>query len=219
MNQIIKLDPSKRVLFLTKDLNLIKQQLYEGLNLLMADLKPEDLLDDINTDIMTPAWVCFHHDPHEIALRAYAGLLHNNQRVFKDGALLKGNYQAIVSGERKGTGSSRETAAQCESFSGIKLIFAASFAPIHERNNINLGQIMGNYDLLIRLQKGEAINIKEFLAPLDIFSKKIIRAGGLFNFLKKHKNISSQAIKTKKQPLTMAQKIMASKLVNADQTR
>jgi len=147
VNQIIKLDPSRRVLFLTKDLTLIKAQLYNGLNLKMADLKPEDLLDDINTDIMTPAWVCFHHDPQEIAHYAYAGLLHNNQRVFKDGALSKGAYQAIVSGERKGTGSSRETAAQAERFSGIELVFAASFAPIHERNNINLGQIMGNYGL------------------------------------------------------------------------
>lgn len=215
MNQIIKLDPSKRVLFLTKDLDLIKQQLYNDLNLKMADLKPEDLLDDINTDIMTPAWVCFHHDPKEIAQRAYAGLLHNNQRVFKDGVLSKGDFQAIVSGERKGTGSSRETAAQCESFNGIKLIFAASFAPIHERNNINLGQIMGSYDLLIRLQKGEAINLEEFLARFDSFSKKIIIAGGLFNFLNSYKSTSAKT-KNNKQALTMAQKIMASKLIGAD---
>ena len=182
----------------------------------MADLKPEDLLDDINTDIMTPAWVCFHHDPQEIAQRAYAGLLHNNQRVFKDGALFKGNFQAIVSGERKGTGSSRETAAQCESFSGIKLVFAASFAPIHERNNINLGQIMGNYDLLIRLQKGEAISLEEFLAPLDVFSKKIVMAGGIFNFLNTYESTVDKKPLAHKQPLTMAQKIMASKLVSAD---
>ena len=53
----ITLNPEKRVLFLTKDLNLIKQQLYHGLNLRMEDLSVEDLLDDINTDVMTPAWV------------------------------------------------------------------------------------------------------------------------------------------------------------------
>jgi 3-isopropylmalate/(R)-2-methylmalate dehydratase large subunit len=215
VNQIIKLDPSRRVLFLTKDLTLIKAQLYNGLNLKMADLKPEDLLDDINTDIMTPAWVCFHHDPQEIAHYAYAGLLHNNQRVFKDGALSKGAYQAIVSGERKGTGSSRETAAQAERFSGIELVFAASFAPIHERNNINLGQIMGNYDLLIRLQNGESISLEEFLAPFDIISQKIVRAGGLFNFLNNYQT-KTKKTKTPKQPLTMAQKIMASKLIGAD---
>lgn len=216
MGQIIKLDPSKRILFLTKNLELIKQQLYDGLNLSMKDLKPGDLLDDINTDVMTPAWVCFHHDPHEIAKRAYAGLLHNNQRIFKDGALSEGNFQAIVSGERKGTGSSRETAAQCERYSGIKLIFADSFAPIHQRNNINLGQIMGGYDMLMRLQAGEHIDIMEFLKPLDEFSRSIVLAGGLFNFLASYSE-SVRGITTNiPKNLSMAQKIMAKKLVNQD---
>ena len=48
----IALNPEKRVLFLTKDLELIKQQLYNGLDLKMEDLSVEDLLDDINTDVM-----------------------------------------------------------------------------------------------------------------------------------------------------------------------
>ena len=39
----IKLDPSDRVLFLTKDLDLIRQQLYNGLNLKMKDLTIDDL--------------------------------------------------------------------------------------------------------------------------------------------------------------------------------
>ena len=54
----IGLTPGKRVLFLTKNLDLIKQQLYDGLNLEMKDVNPEDVLDDGNTDVMTPAWVC-----------------------------------------------------------------------------------------------------------------------------------------------------------------
>ncbi len=216
---VIKLEPSARVLFLTKDLELIRKQLYEGLNLRMADLQAADLLDDINTDVMTPAWVCFHHDPHEIAKRAYAGLMHNNQRVFSDGALINGRFAAIVSGERKGTGSSRETAAQCEKFSGVKLIFAASFAPIHRRNNINLGQLMGGYDLLTRLQDGEAISAEEFLAPFDDFSKQILRAGGLFALLKNLKHCeSAQPTMTSARPMTMAQKIMAKKLAFNDQS-
>jgi 3-isopropylmalate/(R)-2-methylmalate dehydratase large subunit len=216
MQKLIKLDPHKRILFLTKDLELIKEQLYNNLNLLMSDLKPGDLLDDINTDVMTPAWVCFHHEPHEIARRAYAGLLDNNERVFKDSALYLGNFEAIVSGERKGTGSSRETAAQCEKYSGINLIFAASFAPIHERNNINLGQIMGNYDLLIRLQRGEEIPIEEFIYKLDSFSQQIILAGGLFNFLHNYSRDNNNNNNKISQPFTMAQKIMAKKLLHND---
>ena len=71
----VSLTPGKRVLFLTKDLELIRKQLYEGLNLKMEDLEVDDLLDDINTDVMTPAWVCFDHDPAILAENAYAGLI------------------------------------------------------------------------------------------------------------------------------------------------
>lgn len=213
---MIKLDENKRVLFLTKDLNLIKEQLYHNKNLLMKDLSPEDLLDDINTDIMTPAWVCFYHDPEEIAQRAYAGLILNHERIFLDGALKHGNFQAIVSGKRKGVGSSRETASQCERYSGINLLFAASFAPIHQRNNINLGQIMGGYDLLIRLQNGEAIPLSEFLAPFDSLSKKIIAHGGLFKFLNNFKISEKSPSYNGSTPMTMAQKIMARKMINND---
>ena len=144
----IALTPGKRVLFLTKDLGLIRKQLYEGLDLHMEDLEVGDLLDDINTDVMTPAWVCFDHEPGIIAENAYAGLVHEGRRVFEPRALVDGGFEAIVSGHRKGTGSSRETAAQCERWSGIRIVIAASFAPIHERNNINLGQLMGDYGML-----------------------------------------------------------------------
>ncbi len=37
--QQVSLTPGKRVLFLTKDLNLIKAQLYDGLDLRMEDLR------------------------------------------------------------------------------------------------------------------------------------------------------------------------------------
>ncbi len=52
MPNSISLTPGKRVLFLTKDLDLIRKQLYEGLDLRMEDLRVEDLLDDINTDVI-----------------------------------------------------------------------------------------------------------------------------------------------------------------------
>ena len=98
--EFITLNPNKRVLFLTKDLQLIKDQLYNGLNLNMCDLSVDDLLDDINTDVMTPAWVCFDHEPAVIAENAYAGLLHEGERVFNSGALKDGGFEVIVSGHR-----------------------------------------------------------------------------------------------------------------------
>ena len=211
----ISLTHGKRVLFLTKDLNLIKQQLYEGLNLKMEDLNIEDLLDDINTDIMTPAWVCFDHDPVEIAKNAYAGLMHNGLRVFRENALVDGNFEVIVSGFRKGTGSSRETAAQCEKWAGIRIAIAASFAPIHERNNINLGQLMGNHSMLIRLQAGENIELAEFTSHYDLVTKIIIENGGLFPFANKLKagNIDLSVIETPSRPMNMAEKIIARNLI------
>ena len=68
----IALSPGKRVLFLTKDPTLIRRQLAGELNLQMKDLRVEDLLDDINTDAMTPAWTCFDWRPADIARNAYA---------------------------------------------------------------------------------------------------------------------------------------------------
>lgn len=212
----IKLTPGKRVLFLTKDLDLLKKQLYEGVNLRMEDLRVEDLLDDINTDTMTPAWVCFSHKPEDIALDAYAGLFDKNgERVFKHRALIDGNFEVIVSGLRKGTGSSRETAPQCEKWSGIWLVIAASFAPIHERNNINLGQLMGDHEQLKRLQKGETLSVADFTGKFDPVTRAMLEAGGLFPFSAK---VAKGEIKppkhtTKRRAMNMAEKLIATHLV------
>src|SRR4028118_2250931 len=152
--EIIRLTPGKRVLFLTKDPDLIRRQLRGELDLRMEDLSVDDLLDDINTDAMTPAWVCFSHRPEDIARDAYAGLIVDGHRLFERDALINGNFEVIVSGYRKGVGSSRETAVQAEKWSGIRIAIAASFAPIHARNNISQGVLMGNHEQMQRLQAG-----------------------------------------------------------------
>jgi 3-isopropylmalate/(R)-2-methylmalate dehydratase large subunit len=212
----IRLTPGKRVLFLTKDLECLRAQLEGRVNLRMADVKVEDLLDDINTDVMTPAWVCFRHKPEDIALDAYAGLLDaKGERVFKTRALLDGNFEVIVSGFRKGTGSSRETAVQCEKWCGIRIVIAASFAPIHERNNIQQGQLMAGHDILLRLQAGEGVPLDEFLKPYDPISRLVLREGGLFAF---SKQLTAGAVKlpllgTGPRPMTIAEKILANHLV------
>ena len=213
----VRLDPNKRVLFLTKDLELIRKQLYEGLNLRMEDLSVDDLLDDINTDVMTPAWVCFRHRPADIALDAYAGLVDaDGKRVVETRALMDGNFEAIASGYRKGTGSSRETAAQCERWSGIRYVFAASFAPIHERNNLNLGQLMGDHAMLTQLQSGEALPLDAFTDRYDPVTRTMVENGGLFAFAKKVTSgeIELPANATGKRPMTMAEKMVAAKMLN-----
>ena len=214
----ISLTPGKRVLFLTKDLELIRKQLYEGVNLNMSDLSVEDLLDDINTDVMTPAWVCFDHEPSVIAENAYAGLLHEGRRVFEPKALKDGGFEVIVSGHRKGTGSSRETAPQCERWSGIRIVIAESFAPIHERNNLNLGQLMGNHSMLERLQEGERIPLTEFTEGYDPISKLILESGGILPFAKRLKSgdVILPSNDCAQRPMNMIEKMISSKLLGSD---
>ena len=214
----ISLTPGKRILFLTKDLELIREQLYNGLDLKMSDLTVDDLLDDINTDVMTPAWVCFDHEPSEIAENAYAGLLHGGRRVFKPRALKDGGFEVIVSGHRKGTGSSRETAPQCERWSGIRIVIAESFAPIHERNNLNLGQLMGNHSMLERLQNGESVPLSEFTSGYDPISRLILESGGILPFAKRLKSgeIELPENVCEERPMNMVEKMIASKLLRRE---
>jgi 3-isopropylmalate/(R)-2-methylmalate dehydratase large subunit len=212
---IVTLTPGKRVLFLTKDPELIRRQLRGELDLLMADLSVDQLLDDINTDAMTPAWVCFSHRPEDIARDAYAGLIVDGKRLFEHDALLNGNFEVIVSGQRKGVGSSRETATQAEKWSGIRIAIAASFAPIHARNNISQGVIMGDHAQLRRLQGGEGIPFEEFLTGFDPITQIVMRQGGLFPFSKSLAagKLELPPVETSKRPMTMVEKVLARHLV------
>lgn len=216
-SRYIALPEGGRVLYLTKDVELIKQQLAGELVLRMEDVDPADLLDDINTDVMTPAWVCFRHRPEDIALDAYAGLLDaNGERVFGTRSLMDGGFNIIVSGQRKGTGSSRETAPQCEKWSGIELVIASSFAPIHERNNINLGQLMGTYEQLEALEAGAEIDLDDFCGEYDPVTQAILKAGGLFPFNKAYEagDLTVPAPATTGRPMNMVEKTIATHLVN-----
>src|SRR5689334_23104474 len=205
------LTPGKRVLFLTKDPELIRRQLNRELDLRMEDLRVEDLLDDVNTDAMTPAWVCFDHAPGEIARNAYAGLMVGGKRLFPTDALKRGGFEVIVSGYRKGTGSSRETAVQAEKWSGIRMAVAASFAPIHARNNINQGVLMGDHAILRRLERGEAIALDELTRGKDPITKLLIEHGGLFKFAAalKRGEVKLPPVATTRRPMNMAEKILA----------
>src|SRR5690606_4077664 len=88
-----RLASGARVLFLTKDPELIRRQIRGELELTLDQVGVEDLLDDINTDAMTPAWVCFDHDPEIIARNAYAGLIVDGERLLEEDALRRGNFQ------------------------------------------------------------------------------------------------------------------------------
>ncbi|HKC10826.1 MAG TPA: aconitase family protein, partial [Vicinamibacteria bacterium] len=214
----VSLTPGKRVLFLTKDPGLIRRQLRGELDLRMTDLKVDDLLDDVNTDAMTPAWACFDYRPEDIAGNAYAGITIGKERLFPAGSLKAGNFEVIVSGYRKGVGSSRETAVQAEKWSGIRIAIAASFAPIHARNNIAQGVLMGDHAMLLRLQAGEAIPRAEFAQGYDPITQKIVEHGGLFPFTRAYSRgeVSLPPLKTGPRPMTLGEKILARHLLGVE---
>ena len=83
-DQTVRLTPGKRILFLTKDPETVRKQLRGELNLQMKDLSVDDLMDDINTDAMAPAWACFDYRPDAQARSAYAGITVNGERLFWD---------------------------------------------------------------------------------------------------------------------------------------
>lgn len=209
------LTPGKRVLYLTKDPERIRRQLSGELTLRMADLRADELLDDINTDAMTPAWVCFDYDPAAIARNAYAGLIVGGQRLLPADALAAGGFEVIVAGAQKGVGSSRETAAQCEVYSGSRLAIASSFAPIHARNNINIGQLMGDHALIARLEAGETVTLDEFTAGHDAITALIIEAGGLLPFSAKlaKGELTVPPTGTTARPMNLTEKVLAAKLL------
>ncbi len=211
----VRLEEGKRVLFLTKDPELIRKQLRKEIALTMDDLTVDDLLDDINTDAMTPAWVCFDHEPEKIARNAYAGLVVDGKRLFEQDAIRDGNFQIIVSGQQKGVGSSRETAAQAEFFSGIRIAIAASFAPIHARNNINTGLLMADHAVLRRLQSGETLDLDEFTKGHDPITQQIIESGGLFSFCRElsEGKIELPTVKNGNGPQNMTEKILSQHLL------
>jgi 3-isopropylmalate/(R)-2-methylmalate dehydratase large subunit len=215
MDRSFALTPGKRVLYLTKDPDRVRQQLAGTLTLRMSDIKPDELLDNINTDAMTPAWVCFDFDPTEIAKNAYAGLIIGGERLIPTNAIAAGGFEVIVAGAQKGVGSSREQAAQCEVFSGSRLAIASSFAPIHARNNINIGQLMGDHDMLRRLEAGESIPLAEFTRGHDAITALIIESGGLLPFCARlaKQEISVPAPGTAPRPMNIAEKILAAKLL------
>ena len=220
--ETIRLTSEKRILFLTKDPDLIRRQLAREIELTPDDLNlPDDLLDDINTDAMTPAWVCFSHRPEDLARDAYAGLIVDGKRLFERDALINGNFEVIVSGLRKGVGSSRETAVQAEKWAGIRIAIAESFAPIHAQNNINQGVLMGGYDILRRLMAGDGVPLEEFYADNDPITQLIVKEGGLFPFAKalESGDVELPVPDTAKRPMTMTEKVLARHVVGGGAER
>ena len=104
-----------RILFLTEDPELIKRQL-AGEDLPWDTQHPErnpKLRDDISTDEITPAHICFFFD-ETLGEFPYTGLKCGNETPIKRGDVKNGGFVCAVSGKRRGKGSSREQSPYAE---------------------------------------------------------------------------------------------------------
>jgi 3-isopropylmalate/(R)-2-methylmalate dehydratase large subunit len=168
-----------RVLYLCEDPDLLDRQL-RGEDLTRADAGK--LRDQISTDEITPAWICYHFD-EKLGDFPYLGLQAGGRFPCKEGLVRAGGFSVSVSGKRRGKGSSREASPYAELCAGIRLVIAESFERIYRQNCQNLGLLTStDFGLLDRLSRGESIPLAEFTEGLDPITAEIVRRGGLFAF-------------------------------------
>ncbi len=176
-----------RVLFLVDDADLVRRQLHEGLDLEFTDELKARLRDQISTDEITPAYICFFYDgklgdfPY-LGLQA-AGKNGRQASPVTRGSVRAGGFVCSVAGKRRGKGSSREQSPYAETMAGIQVVVGESIERIYEENCQNLGIFTTrDFGIVGRIRAGEAIPLAEFTAGKDEITRQVVEYGGLFEF-------------------------------------
>jgi 3-isopropylmalate/(R)-2-methylmalate dehydratase small subunit len=148
--------------------------------------------DGVNTDVIFPGKYTYSVlDPEEMARHALEDLDPGFAQKVKPG-------DVIVAGKNFGCGSSREQAATCLKYAGVRAVVAKSFARIFFRNAINQGlpviqcseavdNIEDGEDIFVDFSKGRIETAKgrfDFV-PLPQSILLILEAGGLIPYIKK----------------------------------
>jgi 3-isopropylmalate/(R)-2-methylmalate dehydratase large subunit len=202
-----------RILFLTEDLDALQRQL-DGEDLRHGhteELESLGLMNNISTDEIAPAWVCFNYDK---TLGRYTMVGLRGGLLDKDS--IQDRFDVLVAGESMGCGSSREQAPYSQLAAGVKLVIARSIEKIYGQNCQNIGLLTStDFSLIPRLQAGEEIPIEEFTRGLDAISAEIVRSGGLFAYNKRRVQgeVTPPEITTPVRPMTMVEKIVAAHAV------
>ncbi|MBZ5532547.1 MAG: 3-isopropylmalate dehydratase [Acidobacteriia bacterium] len=208
-----------RILFLTEDPELIRRQL-NGEDLPWDTQNPRNnpkLRDDISTDEITPAHICFFFD-ETLGEFPYTGLKCGNEVPIKRGDVKKGGFVAAVSGKRRGKGSSREQSPYAELCAGIKLVVAENIERIYKQNCQNLGVLTTtDFGLIDKIRAGEEVPLSKFTEGEDDITRQVIEYGGLFpfNVARMQGKVFLPPIQTAKRPMTIAEKIFARHMLNA----
>ncbi|HEX5726577.1 MAG TPA: aconitase family protein [Longimicrobiaceae bacterium] len=170
-----------RVLFLVDDPELVRRQL-EGEDLELTPEVRAALRDNISTDEITPAYICYYFD-ETLGEFPYLGLKAGSEFPIKQGSVKQGGFVASVSGKRRGKGSSREQSPYAEMMAGIRLVIAENIERIYRENCQNLGVLTStDFGLVERIRRGDTIALAEFTEGADEITRGIIEHGGLFNY-------------------------------------
>ena len=150
--------------------------------------------DNVDTDLIIPARYLNTSDPTELAK-------HCMEDADPTWVVKKQNNDFIVAGDNFGCGSSREHAPIAIKAAGVQAVIAKSYARIFYRNAINIGlpilecpeaasEIRQGDKIEVNLANGEIKNQTTKMIyhaqPFPEFMQKIIKAGGLINYLKKN---------------------------------
>jgi len=208
-----------RILFLTEDPKLVVEQL-EGNDLAWDNQKPWNnpkLRDDISTDEITPAHMCFYYD-ETLGETPYVGLRCSGESPVRRGDVKRAGFVASVSGKRRGKGSSREQSPYAELAAGIRLVIGESIERIYRQNCQNLGLLASmNFGLVDKIRNGDEIALSEFTEGEDEITRQVIEYGSLFSFNVARLNgrIFLPPIKTTPRPMTISEKIFARHMIGS----
>ena len=170
-----------RVLFLVDDAELMRRQL-QGENLELTEAIRAKLRDQISTDEITPAYICYYFD-ETLGEFPYLGLRAGGEFPVARGTVKRGGFVCSVSGKRRGKGSSREQSPYAELMAGIRVVIAENIERIYNENCQNLGILTStNFSLIERVERGEDVPLAEFTSGLDPITREIIEYGGLFEY-------------------------------------
>ena len=169
--------------------------------------------DKITTDHIMPAgpYLKFRSNIPEYAKVVFQCFNEPGKPSFAERTLQvrhAGRHAIIVAGESYGQGSSREHAAICPMYLGVKAVIAKSFERIHRENLINFGilpltytsgdvydklaqgaeleiedvrgQVQRGAVVVARLHDGTVIELQHGLTPRE---KEIVLAGGMLNLM------------------------------------
>ena len=170
-----------RILYLVDDADLVRRQL-EGQDVDLETARAAGLRDQISTDEITPAYICYYFD-ETLGEFPYLGLRASGEFPVARGTVRKGGFVCSVSGKRRGKGSSREQSPYAELMAGIRVVIAENIERIYNENCQNLGVLTStDFSLIDRIRNGDEIELAEFTAGVDPITRDIIEYGGLFEY-------------------------------------